>query len=279
PVKNVLITVFPPRGPGGGGIPASDAGGASSSAAAYSGGDGQASGGPEHAEGEQRQQGDQGGAADDLGVVALVEPVADVPAEAAETDVGGDGGRRHDLDGGRPQPAEDQRERHRQFDLEEDPRLPHAHAPGGVHRGGVDGAHRLVGGHQDRRHGEDDQRDHHGQQAEADEQHDQHQQPETGQGAGGVGDEGDRVAAAPGVPGEQPDGQADRGGDGEREQRVLEVFEQAPGDAVVALPVGGVAEEGVDEGEDVHRMAPSGAGRRAAAFGRPRVPAPERGIH
>src|SRR5690606_25172962 len=140
PVKNVLITDFPPRGPGAVAesrrpVP----GGASSSAAAYSGGDGQASGGPEHAEGEQRQQGGQGGTADHLGVVPLVEPVDDVPAEAAETDVGGDGGRRHDLDGGRPQPAEDQRERHRQFDLEEDPRLPHAHAPGGVHRGGVDG--------------------------------------------------------------------------------------------------------------------------------------------
>src|SRR5690606_5812466 len=96
---------------------------------------------------------------------------------------------------------------------------------------------------------------------------------------GGVGDEGDRVAAAPGVPGEQTGGQADRGGDGEREQRVLEVLQQAPGDAVVAVPVGGVAEEGVDEGEDVHRIAPSGSGRRPAAFGRRRVPAPERGIH
>src|SRR4029453_6547104 len=51
----------------------------------------------EHQLGEQRQQGDQDGAADHLGKVTLGEPVDQVAAEPAQADVGGEGGGRHHL--------------------------------------------------------------------------------------------------------------------------------------------------------------------------------------
>src|SRR5690606_26657737 len=58
-----------------------------------------------------------------------------------------------------------------------------------------------------------------------------------------------------------------------------DVFQEALRDAVVAVPVGAVAEERVDEGEDVHRAATSASGRCEAAAAARGPPPEPRGIH
>ncbi|CAO0834293.1 hypothetical protein SMICM17S_09676 [Streptomyces microflavus] len=181
---------------------------------------------------------------------------------------GGEGGRGDQLHGGDPDAGEDQREGERQLHVPQHLAAAHAHAPGGPHDVPVHLAHPHVGVGEQRRHGEQDERDdrrplavraHGGEQ----------QQDEDGEGGDGpadVGDvDGERTALAE-MTEDQGDGQRDQAADEQADDGEIEVF--AVPDPVGTGPVGGGGEPGPGVGERLHH-GPLLASRGSAAAALP----------
>lgn len=204
---------------------------------------------------------DEDGTTEHLDEIALGEAVEDVPAEAAEADVRGDGGRGHDLDERESQPGHDQRHRERDLDLEEDLVAAHALAAGGVLHLRVHGGHARVGVGDDRRDGEGHQRHVHRGHGQSAGQEDEDDQSDGGQCAAEGGEVDGEEGAAPGVPDEQPDGQGDRRRDEGGEQRVLEVLGEPVPDAVRARPLGAADEPATEVLEELVHVRPASFAR------------------
>ena len=138
--------------------------------------------------------------------------------DLAETAVGADEGaqrnRRDDVDGRRPDAAEQQRQRERQLGAEEDVALAQAHAARRVDDVAVHPVDRGVGVGQDRRDGQHDERQQERPAAEAQRGDRDRDHREAGQRATDVGDVDGRERAAVDVA--EPDAQ--RHADGDRDE-------------------------------------------------------------
>ena len=213
--------------------------------------------GPRHEDeeqlGQQREAGDEEGAGDHQPVVLLSEAELDQPAEPSTGDERGEAGGGDHLHGRRPDAGHDQRQGQRQVDAGDDLAPAHAHRLGGLPDVGVDPAEADVGVGQDRREGEDGQRDRGGLGAEADRADGEEREQRQGRdGAAHVGDHDDRPAAAPAraQPDPERQGQDHRGEHGDHRDR--QVLAEQVEDAVRPGPVVRVVEVEECVGEGVH---------------------------
>src|SRR5262245_57780219 len=219
---------------------------------------------------QQREHNDQDRPTRDLGVDGSdCEPVDDVAAKSTERDVRGDGGGRHDLDRGGPDAEQDQRHRDWKLHLPENLPTGHAHSPRRIFQVGVDVPDPLVGIDQDRRNGQRGQRDQHrpeaGHATDRKDHDDDH--AERGQCTGSVGDREQSETAATGVAGQHPERHRDDQRERERPGEVVQMLEQAGGDAVRSRPVRRVGQPPERRAQQVH----AGLHLRAADRVRPRT--------
>ena len=192
-------------------------------------------------------------------VVAQVgEAGHDHLAEPTAADQRGERRARDDLHGARAHAREQHRRRDGQLGLDEPLHRGQPHAGGRVAHVGIDLAHTGVGGQQDRRHTERDERDHARQEPGADERVGEREQRERRDRPAEVGDAGHREGPLLAARQPRADRQADRDRQRERDDAQQHVALQ------LRHPGLGLAEEHAERVAEHAHQAPAPAGLRGA---------------
>ena len=204
---------------------------------------------------KQCEDGDEDGTTCHLAEVRLRPAVENEPAEPLQAEVGGDGGRRNDLQGGASDSGDHERKGAWKLHPEQDLPLGVAHSAGRAHRVRVGVLNACIGSGEYRWHGEQDEHHDGGQDVDElpgdhrrDDQEEQHQQPKRRQRTQRVREPGDHCFAPSGVADHDSQRDRDHQRGQQRDGRVQQVVADLHGDAVRTRPVGGVGQPA----EDVH---------------------------